>query len=73
MMMMVNSENAEKEIVRFLRKNVEGLTITSLVRLSKFSCSTIRVSLARLEGANKVSFRKIGMAKVYHLGGSYGK
>ena len=44
-----------------------GLTITELVELSKMSRSFVRTSLARLEGAEKVFFRKIGMAKVYYL------
>ena len=69
---MVTNGNAEKEIVGFLRKNDDGLTITELVSMSKLSRSTVRVILARLEGAEKVSFREIGMAKVYHLGGSDG-
>jgi len=66
---MVTNGNAEKSIVNFLRKNDDGLTITELVSLSKLSRSTVRVVLARLEGGNKISFREIGMAKVYHMGG----
>jgi len=66
---MVTNGNAEKSIVGFLKKNSDGLTITELVSLSKLSRSTVRVVLARLEGAEKISFREIGMAKVYVLGG----
>lgn len=66
---MVKNGDVERDIVELLRKNNNGLTITELVNLSKFSRSTIRVILARLEGANEVSFREIGMAKVYVLGG----
>lgn len=66
---MATNGNAEKRIVDFLRKNSEGLTITELVSLSKLSRSTVRVVLARLEGAEKIFFREIGMAKVYHLRG----
>ena len=62
-------ESTEKKVVGFLKKNADGLTITDLVGISKLSRSTIRVVLARLEGAEKVSFREIGMAKVYHLEG----
>ena len=66
---MVTNGNAEKSIIGFLRKNEDGLTITELVSLSKLSRSTVRVVLARLEGGDKISFREIGMAKVYHLEG----
>lgn len=65
---MVTNGNTEKRIVDFLRKNNGGLTITELVSLSKLSRSTVRVVLARFEGAEKVSFRRIGMAKVYVVG-----
>lgn len=61
--------NAEKGVIDFLRKNNVGLTITELVGLTKLSRSTVRVVLARLEGAEKISFREVGMAKVYILGG----
>ena len=69
MTMVKNSNNSEKSVLKFLGKNDNGLTITDLGSLSKFSRSTIRVVLARLEGANKISFREIAMAKVYVLGG----
>jgi len=65
---MVNS--IEKGIVDFLKRSMSGLTITELVSLSGLSRSTVRVALAKLEGANEVSFRNIGMAKVYALGGN---
>ena len=64
---MVTNGNAEKIIVTFLRRNNGGLTITELVSLSRFSRSTVRVILARLEGGRKISLRKIGMAKMYYL------
>jgi len=70
---MVTNGNAEKDIVGFLRKNSNGLTITELVSMSKLSRSTVRVVLARLEGGNKTSFREIGMAKVYRLESVDGK
>ena len=66
---MVTNGNAEKSIVGFLKKNSTGLTITELVSMSSLSRSTVRVVLARLEGGKKISFREIGMAKVYVLGG----
>lgn len=62
---MVTNNNAEGNVVGFLRDGKDGLTITDLVSLSKLSRSTVRVILARLEGAEKISFRKVGMAKIY--------
>ena len=57
----------ETQILTLLKNNKKGLTITDLVKLSKLSRSQIRTLLARLEGARKISFRKIGMAKVYYI------
>lgn len=58
----------EKEkIIHVLRNNTSGLSITELVKISKLSRSVIRTSLAKLEGADKVSVRNVGMAKVYLL------
>jgi DNA-binding IclR family transcriptional regulator len=57
----------ENKIIILLRKNPSGLTITEIVNKTKLSRSGVRSSLARLEGGKKVSFRKIGMAKVYIL------
>ncbi len=42
-----------------------GLSITDIQRLTKFSRSSIRINLAKLEGAGKVNFRRVGMAKLY--------
>ncbi len=65
---MEKRNSTEDVIIGFLRKNDNGLTITELVSLSRLSRSTIRVALARSEGAGKISFRNIGMAKVYVMG-----
>ncbi len=62
------------KIVRILRKNSgRGLTITELVKASELSRSAIRTILARMEGAGKVSYRKVGMAKLYFLKGGKDK
>jgi len=45
-----------------------GRTITEIVKVSKLPRSVVRILLARLEGAEKVGFRKVGMAKVYFVG-----
>ena len=50
-------------------KDKNYLTITEIVSLTNLSRSFVRISLAKLEGAKKVGFRKIGMAKAYFLRG----
>ena len=56
------------KIGEILKKNVKrGLTITELEKSSKLTRSAVRTALAKLDGAGKVSIRKIGMAKVYFL------
>ena len=58
----------EDKIIQVLKQNPrKGLTITELVLLSKLSRSALRTALAKLEGAKKVSVRKVGMAKIYSL------
>lgn len=59
------SNSPEKKVLRTLRTSGEGRTITELTEISQLSRSAVRTALARLEGANKVIFRAIGMAKVY--------
>ena len=59
-------EKGEK-IKLILKKSHRGLTITDLVTKSKLSRSTVINVLSKLEGADKISFRKIGMAKIYSL------
>lgn len=56
-----------KKIIDLLKGNKEGMTITEIVLKSDFSRSTVRTILARLEGAERIGFRRIGMAKVYTL------
>ena len=60
--------NVVDKVVSVL-KNSDGLTITEIVKKTKFTRSAIRTALAKLDGGDKVSFRKIGMAKVYSLKG----
>ena len=66
--MLKTKDVVENKIIKTLIKNSgKGLTITELVDASKISRSAVRIALAKLEGANKVSIRKIGIAKVYSL------
>ena len=62
-------KNTEEKVVVVLKRNKNGLTITELVDKLDFSRSTIRVALARLEGGGQISYKNIGMAKIYVIGG----
>jgi len=55
-----------KKVFRILR-NSDDLTITDIVRKSRFSRATARIALAKLEGADKVFIKRVGMAKLYSL------
>lgn len=44
-----------------------GRTITEIVAMSRLPRSVVRILLARLEGAEKIGFRKVGMAKIYSV------
>jgi DNA-binding transcriptional ArsR family regulator len=65
--LMLRSRNVKNKLVKILKQNSKGLTITELVGKSSLSRSAIIVELAKLEGANKVSVRRAGMAKIYSL------
>jgi predicted transcriptional regulator len=59
-------EQSEKAIMSGLKKQ-DGIMITELINDSKLSRSTIRIALAKLEGAQNVVVRQIEMAKLYSL------
>jgi len=60
----------DKGIYDIVRNSGDGgRTITEIVASSKLPRSVVRILLARLEGADKVSFRKVGMAKIYRVMG----
>ena len=62
----MRDDNVDK-VVNLVDKNLHGLTITELVEKLSLSRSLVRTTLAKLEGARKVDFRKIGMAKLYFI------
>jgi predicted transcriptional regulator len=57
----------EDLITDILKENTQGLSITELVSISNLPRSKVRIFLAKLEGAGKIKFRNIGMAKLYHV------
>ena len=60
----------ENKVVKVLKKNNEnGLTITELVKKSRLSRHVVKTILLRLEGAEKVYFKKIATGKFYLLKG----
>ncbi|MGD9276888.1 MAG: ArsR family transcriptional regulator [Candidatus Pacearchaeota archaeon] len=63
---MEKKDKAVNKVVSILKKK-GSLTITELVDNSRISRSAIRTALAKLDGAEKVKIRNIGMAKVYSL------
>ncbi len=66
MVMMIKKVPADK--IRGLLSGVPlGLTIIEVVKLSGLSRTSVRIALARLEGAGAVSIKEAGMAKIYFL------
>jgi len=61
----------EKKVIQLMHDNSTGLSITEIVNITKIPRSSVRITLAKLEGARRVSIRRIGMAKVYILNRIY--
>ncbi len=66
----MNPANKEKiihdEIIDFLRKNPKGLTMTELVRGTKFSRKAIEKHLQVLVLENEIYMKQFGVTKVYY-------
>lgn len=60
-------EKNAKVVLSKLKSNKSGLTITELSEKCKLTRTTVRTALALLQGQDKVTLRRIGMAKVYTL------
>lgn len=54
------------KIIRELRQNKEGYTISELAAKLKTSRNTVAITFAFLEGGKKIKMRKAGMAKIYY-------
>jgi len=66
-LMKMGDKNMKKIIEILEKESTSGLTITEMVKNSKLSRHIVLKTLAQLEGADKVSIRKAGMAKIYSL------
>ena len=53
-------------VIKALKSNKDGFTISELANKLNLTRNTIAIAFAFLEGANKVSIRKAGMAKIYY-------
>ncbi len=59
-------EKSRKAVIKELKNNSHGYTISELSKKLKTSRNTIANCFAFLEGAQKVEIRKAGMAKIYY-------
>ena len=53
-------------IIKELKHSQNGFTISELASKLKTSRNTIAIVFAYLEGADKISIRKAGMAKIHY-------
>ena len=65
-----NIEDIKGKLLGILKKNEEGLTITDMTKLLNFNYSTVSKYLAILEAEKRVESRRIGMAKLFKVGGN---
>ncbi|VVB78913.1 Uncharacterised protein [uncultured archaeon] len=63
--MISNTKMIKDKIISELKVNKEGSTISEMAKKLKTSRNTVAIAFAFLEGAEKVTIRKVGMAKVY--------
>ena len=56
-----------ERVIELLKKNNLGLTIADISKLLEVTRNTVSVNLAKLEGAEQIEIRKVGMAKIYSL------
>jgi predicted transcriptional regulator len=64
---MVNEIKKNSEVILKYLDNDENVTLTELTNKIKLSRGQIRVAVAFLLGAEKISEFKVGMAKVYNI------
>ena len=56
-----------KAIIKAIKNEELGLSLTELVTTTKFSRGQIRIAVSFLLGANKIKERKFGVMKLYYL------
>lgn len=59
----------KEAVVDLLKKNPRGLTIVEISDLLKTSRNTTAIVLAELKGANAITIRPVGRAKLHYWGG----
>ena len=60
----------EERILKYLRKHPEGTMILDLAKALKVHRHTATKYVYRLEGANKIQIRKLGIAKLCYAKGA---
>lgn len=65
LLILITMEANEKKIFSIIEESDVGRTITEIVALSRLPRSVVRIVLARLEGGERILFRRVGMAKIY--------
>jgi len=56
-------------VIELLKKNVRGLTIIEISRSLNISRNTAAIILAELKGAQSISVRPVGKAKMHYWEG----
>ena len=57
-----------ERVIAELKNNPDGFTISELASRLKITRNTVAVVFAYLEGAEKISIRQAGMAKIHYWG-----
>jgi predicted Zn-ribbon and HTH transcriptional regulator len=57
----------KEAIVELLKKNTDGLTVSEISKMLRFSRNTVAVYLAELKGEDALRIREVGMAKLHYL------
>ena len=56
-----------KELIKTIKKDDLGLSLSELVIKTKFSRGQIRIAIAYLLGSEQIKERKFGMNKLYYI------
>ena len=59
----------KEKVIRFLKKDTDGLTILEIAKKLKISRNTVPVILAELKGAELIRVRPVGKAKLHYWKG----